>query len=158
MVTPHYAHAAVQLLDGRVLIVGGTDGREYANGPELTSAELYDPASGTWSATGNMLKPQASFPPTLLRDGRILVGDLAEWSADVSKTKPVDTLAWYASARSGRRSAPASHGATGHSTFATSGTRRISHATAKQAGTTMADTRTNMTNAGSARSRSRYAM
>ena len=44
------------------------------NGP--TSAELYDPDSGTWSATGNMVRRHAGFPATLLRDGRVLVGDV----------------------------------------------------------------------------------
>jgi hypothetical protein len=75
-----------------------------------------------------------------------------------ARGKAMDPLAWYASARSRRRSTPASHGATDHSTFATSGTRRISHATAKQAGTAITDTRTNIASAGSSRSRSAYAM
>jgi len=70
MVTPRYGHDAVQLRDGRVLVVGGRSDES-----ELTSAELYDPASGTWSATGSMLKPRSGFPPTLLLDGRVLVGD-----------------------------------------------------------------------------------
>jgi Kelch motif len=64
-------HVAVRLLDGRVLVVGG--------GPDVSdpaTAELYDPASGTWSATGSMLRPQAGFPPTLLLDGKVLVGDV----------------------------------------------------------------------------------
>jgi hypothetical protein len=80
MVTPRYEHAAVQLLDGRVLVVGGT---QDSNGPELTSAELYDPVSGTWSATGSMLKPRYGLPPTLLLDGRVLVGDRDDAAADV---------------------------------------------------------------------------
>ena len=71
MGTPRSGHAAVRLLDGRVLVVGG----RRRSRERLTSAELYDPASGTWSATGNMLKPPLGFPPTLLRDGRVLVGD-----------------------------------------------------------------------------------
>ena len=53
MGTPRSGHAAVRLLDGRVLVVGGADGVEND-----TSAELYDPTSGTWSATGSMLKPR----------------------------------------------------------------------------------------------------
>jgi hypothetical protein len=64
-------HLAVRLLDGRVLVVGGTGDES-----DPASAELYDPASGTWSDTGSMLKPQAGFPPTLLLDGRVLVGDV----------------------------------------------------------------------------------
>ena len=46
-----------------------------------TSAELYDPDSGTWSATGNMLKPHGGFPATLLRDGKVLVGDVEDPAA-----------------------------------------------------------------------------
>jgi Kelch motif len=70
MGTPRYGHTAVRLLDGRVLVAGGSSSPEA----DLTSAELYDPGSGTWSATGNMLKPHAGFPATLLRDGKVLVG------------------------------------------------------------------------------------
>ena len=50
MGTPRSGHTAVRLLDGRVLVVGGADHDEEND----TSAELYDPDSGTWSATGNM--------------------------------------------------------------------------------------------------------
>jgi hypothetical protein len=42
-------HSATRLLDGRVLVVGGSAGQSG-----FTSAELYDPASGTWSATDDM--------------------------------------------------------------------------------------------------------
>jgi hypothetical protein len=80
MVTPRSGHDAVRLLDGRVLVVGGT---ENSSGPEPTSAEIYDPASGTWSATGSMLNAQYGFPPTLLLDGRVLVGDSDDPAADV---------------------------------------------------------------------------
>ena len=61
---------AVRLLDGRVLVVGG-------EGDDLTSAELYDPATGTWSATGKLVKwsgaPRLISDATLLGDGRVLV-------------------------------------------------------------------------------------
>ncbi len=75
----------MRLADGRVLVAGGSDGvQRQDESRNLTSAGLYDPASGTWSATGDMLKPQAGFPPTLLRDGRVLVGDLDNVAAGVS--------------------------------------------------------------------------
>jgi hypothetical protein len=66
MVTPRSAHAAVRLLDGRVLVVGGHDGQT-----ELISAELYDPVTGTWSAAGSISMPIVA--ATLLRDGKVLV-------------------------------------------------------------------------------------
>jgi hypothetical protein len=70
MTTPRANLAAVRLLDGRVLVIGGGN-----NDENDTSSELYDPNTGTWSATGNMLRPRAGFPATLLRDGTVLVGD-----------------------------------------------------------------------------------
>jgi hypothetical protein len=67
--------AVVRLLNGQVLVAGGTGANNEA---DLTSAELYDPNSGTWSATGKMLKPHGccGFPATLLRDGKVLVSDV----------------------------------------------------------------------------------
>ena len=50
-------------------------GYDDPNEDGATSTELYDPATGTWSATGNMLRPTGSFPPVLLPDGTVLVQD-----------------------------------------------------------------------------------
>ncbi len=74
-VTLRYGHDAVRLLDGRVLVVGGSGG-EF----DPATAELYDPVSGTWSATGNMLNIRAGLPPVLLLDGRVLIGDVVDGS------------------------------------------------------------------------------
>ncbi len=93
MGTPRSGHTAVRLLDGRVLVAGGYPADEPDHA--LTSAELYDPDTGTWSATGNMLKPHdgfhAGFPATLLRDGMVLVGDVDDPGAD----KPVNGAEVY---------------------------------------------------------------
>ena len=77
MGTPRFGHTAVRLLDGRLLVVGGYSGRGADGGyaVQTTSAEVYDPETGIWSATGDMSTPPKSFPATLLRDGRVLVGD-----------------------------------------------------------------------------------
>jgi IPT/TIG domain len=56
-------HTATLLKDGRVLIVGGGDG----------TAELFDPANGTFSETGPPVTGRLNATATLLADGRVLV-------------------------------------------------------------------------------------
>ena len=79
MGTPRHDHTTVRLLDGRVLVAGGSGANDEA---DLTFAELYDPDTGTWTATGNMVHPYAGFPAILLRDGKVLVGDVDDPTAD----------------------------------------------------------------------------
>ena len=71
MGTPRSGNEAVRLLDGRVLVVGGSGDES-----DPATAELYDPANGTWSATGSLakgLRDNVVGTATLLRDGRVLV-------------------------------------------------------------------------------------
>jgi len=77
MSRPRVDQTAVRLNDGRVLVVGGATGNA-----KDTSAELYDPDRGTWTATANMLKPYEGFPATLLQDGKVLVGDVDDPTAE----------------------------------------------------------------------------
>lgn len=54
---------------GEVLIAGGIGDKEKP----LASAELYDPKTNTFAATGNMTVGRASQTATELRDGRVLI-------------------------------------------------------------------------------------
>ena len=76
MATGRAHHAATLLADGRVLITGGTPGQAGGNGSgttSLTAAELYDPATGTFSPTGPMADGRVYHTATRLADGRVLV-------------------------------------------------------------------------------------
>ena len=67
-------HTATLLPDGQVLIaggMGGPPGLEYL--PTLAPAELYDPTTGTFSATGSTRAGRSSQTATLLSDGRVLI-------------------------------------------------------------------------------------
>ena len=59
------------LRDGRVLLTGGVQNAGFRS--QLASAEIYDPAAGTFSATGSMSTPREGHTATMLRDGRVLV-------------------------------------------------------------------------------------
>jgi hypothetical protein len=70
-----YNHAAVALSDGRVLLAGGacTPAIGQCTPSGISSAELYDPASGTFTATANMLAVHACANALPLPNGKALV-------------------------------------------------------------------------------------
>ncbi len=65
------AHTATFLPNGKVLVAGGVE--TNASGGGLKSAELYDPASGNWAATGSLATGRAGHTATLLSNGKVLV-------------------------------------------------------------------------------------
>jgi hypothetical protein len=56
------------LPNGKVLVVGGS-----GTSGDLTNAELYDPASGTWTTTGSLNTARYEHTATLLPNGEVLV-------------------------------------------------------------------------------------
>jgi hypothetical protein len=82
-------HTATRLRDGRVLVAGGaitpTDGSVSA----LDSAELYDPSTGRWTATGRLRSARAFHSAILLSDGSVLVaGDGVRNSTSTERYEP----------------------------------------------------------------------
>jgi N-acetylneuraminic acid mutarotase len=92
--------SATRLLDGRVLVAGGVDASPQ--GPFiLKTAEIYDPRTGSWSATGKMNIARFNHQATLLADGRVLVTGGGTSGTHVIATRSAeiydpDTGAWTA--------------------------------------------------------------
>jgi hypothetical protein len=63
---------AVALADGRVLVAGGSGEGDSSAVPAHTRADMWDPASGTWTATADMPAPRAHGDMALLADGSVL--------------------------------------------------------------------------------------
>ena len=72
MDTARWVHTATRLQDGRVLLVGGTSGTS-TNWISTDSAELFDPATNTFSPAASLHLGRAQHTATLLQDGRVLV-------------------------------------------------------------------------------------
>jgi N-acetylneuraminic acid mutarotase len=70
--TPRQLHTITRLADRTVLVTGGLSGSSVA-GPGLVSAELYDPTTHTWHATGSLAGARWGHSAALLPDGSVLV-------------------------------------------------------------------------------------
>ena len=70
-------HMATQLDDGRVLVAGGVVKTTQADGSVstqyLSSVEIYDPTTASWSAAASMNSPRSNAIMIKLTDGRVLV-------------------------------------------------------------------------------------
>ena len=69
LTTPRADHTAILLSNGKVLVAGGVD----SNDRPLSSAELYDPTTGTWTSTRSLNTARDSHTATLLPNGKVLV-------------------------------------------------------------------------------------
>ncbi len=69
MTAKRAAHSATLLNNGKVLIAGGF----VANGGGLSSAEVFDSRTKTFTPAPNMTVARASHTATLLPDGRVLI-------------------------------------------------------------------------------------
>ena len=75
MIVARYKHAATSLQKvGKVLVLGGSNAEDYYG--KYASAELFDPASGTFSAVNDMNAKRFKLPDAVatLSSGRVLVG------------------------------------------------------------------------------------
>ncbi len=69
MGTARALHLGIPLQNGRMLVIGGAD----AVGAVLSSCEIYDPATNTFSPTGSMATPRVLHAATRMADGRVMV-------------------------------------------------------------------------------------
>ena len=84
LTTARALHTATLLPNGKVLVAGGF------NGGELSSAELYDPASGTWTAIGSLTTARYQHTATLLPNGKVLVAGGGGTSGALSSAELYD--------------------------------------------------------------------
>src|SRR5439155_1527230 len=81
-------HTATLLFDGRVLVAGGWP--DHTNHGPLSSAELYNPATGTWTRTSSLAIARQDHTATLLANGKVLVAGGANDTAILASAELYD--------------------------------------------------------------------
>jgi len=97
MSVPRRDHTATLLPNGKVLVAGGspiTGGNGF-----MTSAEIFDPATGSWVATGSMSTKRETGSAHLLPSGKVLV--VAGYASDAEVYDPA-AGAWSAAGSLGQ--------------------------------------------------------
>jgi hypothetical protein len=73
MVSTRTVYTATLLIDGKVLLAGGDPPPSVPGGIAQGTAELFDPATETFTPTGSMQSARSGHTATLLQDGKVLV-------------------------------------------------------------------------------------
>lgn len=96
MSTGRVLHTATLLDNGQVLVAGGYNGGSRYGNVVFSSAELYDPATGTWSLTGSMNLRRFAHTMTKLSDGTVLVAGGARFpdSSNTAEVYDSDAGTW----------------------------------------------------------------
>jgi hypothetical protein len=100
MTEARFGHTATLLQDGTVLVAGGgTSGGIGGGRTPSASAERFDPAGGSWTATGSMgVIRYGGQTATLLLDGKVLVaggyGDIPDAVTDSAELYDPDSGTW----------------------------------------------------------------
>lgn len=111
MAKARWFHRTHLLNNGKVLTFGGDNAN--AQSPEYyNSAELYNPTTGTWSATGSMNQVRSKHTSQILNDGKVLAIGGKDQSLDAQTSCEIyntTTGTWtYTGSLSAFRSEPAS--------------------------------------------------
>src|SRR6516164_4111220 len=91
MTQPRCLHSATLLSNGNVLVAGGVsslyDSNTQSDTDTVTTAEICNPATHTWTATGSLNASRADAATTLLQDGKVLtVGGYNKTGQSTSNT------------------------------------------------------------------------
>src|SRR3954452_13287339 len=89
MTAPRFAAVAARLQDGTVLIAGGSSHVPSAPMNAYDSAEIFDPASKSFAATGAMQEPRVYPAAVTLVSGKVLVSGGADPTGFTSGTGAV---------------------------------------------------------------------
>ncbi len=99
MTNPRSLHSTTKLQDGRVLIAGGMNAYNLFNGEVefemLGTAEVYDPKTGIFTATGPMNYRRDAHTAVLLNDGRVLLAGGRSLYDDGGCCEPSQTAELY---------------------------------------------------------------
>jgi N-acetylneuraminic acid mutarotase len=83
---PRSGHQATLLMDGRVLVSGGSD----HDGQAIGRTEIYNPISGTWSLRQANIIPRLGHAAALLHDGRVLVAGGVASASSCLRIEPAE--------------------------------------------------------------------
>jgi N-acetylneuraminic acid mutarotase len=90
IITGRGSHTATLLTNGKLLVTGGQTNGGFSS----FTAELYDPATGTWTTAGSMNADRAHHTATMLPNGQVLVaGGYSSGNGALASVELYDPLA-----------------------------------------------------------------